>query len=822
MNTINRVLKFGMAAAVFAVTAWASLAHAQIVPGGVQPLLPGTQNRFTLDLPVPIDYVPDRATFPGFDYYEVQMSPVTPVPVAFPQGGCSAGTQWLGLRTPPNTRKAPGLPMCTPVWGYSQVNAPGTYALNGASTYPSMSFRALKGRPVKVKWINNAPDQHLFCPQPQNPNVPCAIDRTLMGVQGAVGPFGSHQQPDNAMVVHLHGGEIPPDSDGLAELWFGNVNSAAAYTAGQFPSLPVTGSSNGAVQNIDPIFDTGGVANAIELGNLVRPAGNSAIYNYPMVQDAAPIWYHDHALGKTRINVAAGPAGFFFVEDPVKENALGLPPRGDCSVAGVLKNAGVATKASACFDLPIAIQDRAFNIDGTINFPNGLGQVAPAGVATWNPLTPGPNPTIHPQWVPEYFGDIPVVNGVIWPKVKVEKRPYRLRLLDGSNARCYVLSLRASVGAAPTFQVIGSDQGYLPAVRNVRTITMCPGERYDVVVDFSAVDSNAKITMANSAAAPYPVGIAPNGAGPFAGMAQILQFQVVPYDPTNLPASPAPWTPPAALVARPALVANAPPRQMVLNEVLDPTTLFPLRVQIDGKRFEDAVTETPKRGTVEAWTIVNTTVDAHPMHLHLVQFQVVSRQAFDLAAFQTALGATDPAINPQKYNLAAKPTLVGKLRAPLPTESGWKDTAIAYPGEVLTVIAKWDGAWADTGSGGACTAGTVCNQAAATFTSTDPNPASPTYGTPVAVTTPVTQQVCATPTIGAPLMTGSTTCMCTPDATGLACAVPETAITTPVTVAQAVPTPFWEPVTAGPYVWHCHIVDHEDNEMMRPVLVLPI
>jgi FtsP/CotA-like multicopper oxidase with cupredoxin domain len=781
-----------MTVAVLAAATWASFALAQYVP--VQPLLPATQNRFTLDLPVPIDYVPDRSTFPGFDYYEVQMSPVTPVPVAFPQAACPAGTQWLGLRTPPNARRNPGAPMCTPVWGYSQVNAAGTYALNGASTYPSMNFRAYKGRPVKVKWINNTPDQHLFCPQPLNPNVPCAIDRTLMGVQGAVDSFGSAQQPDNAMVVHLHGGEMPPDSDGLAELWFGNANSAASHATGtSFAAAAsgVAGSLNGAVQNIDPLFDTGGIANGIEVGHLVRPAGNSAIYNYPMVQDAAPIWYHDHALGKTRINVVAGPAGFFFVEDPVKEKTLGLPSRGDCSVGGILKNAGVADRTSACFDLPIAIQDRAFNIDGTINFPNGLGQVAPAGAIGWDPLKPGVNPGAHPQWGPEYFGDIPVVNGVIWPRVKVEKRPYRLRLLDGSNARCYTLSMRSDKGNAPTFQVIGSDQGYTPAVRNVPTITMCPGERYDVIVDFSQMEWLSKITVTNTAAAPFPVGIAPAAGTAFAGMAQILQFQVVNADPTNLPViarRPVRWTPPAALVVRPALVANAPARQIILNEVLDPVTLFPLRVQMDGKRFEDAVTETPKRGAIEVWNVVNTTVDAHPMHLHLVKFQVVSRQTFNLVGYQAVLGATDPAINPQKYNLAAPitPFLTGRSRAALPQEGGWKDTAISYPGEVLTVVAKWDGGWADTGTGAPCTAGTVCNPAAATFTSTDPNPASATYGTPLAVTRTVLDSITALP------------------------------------VSAPVSTPYWEAVTAGPYAWHCHIVDHEDNEMMRPLLVLPV
>jgi len=190
--------------------------------------------------------------------------------------------------------------------GYSQTNGVG-YALNGASTYPSMNFRALKGRPVKVKWANNAPDQHLFCPFPLDPTQPCAIDRTLMGTLGdATSAFGGPQQADNAMVVHLHGGEIPPDSDGLAELWFGSsatnsqsgTGSATYYAANHTPvSVPVVGSTAGALQNIDPILDTSvkpanspplpPLWNGVEAGNLIRPVGSAMIYNYPMVQAAA-------------------------------------------------------------------------------------------------------------------------------------------------------------------------------------------------------------------------------------------------------------------------------------------------------------------------------------------------------------------------------------------------------------------------------------------------------------------------------------------------------------------------------------------------------
>jgi FtsP/CotA-like multicopper oxidase with cupredoxin domain len=189
-----------------------------------------------------------------------------------------------------------------------------------------------------------------------------------------------------------------------------------------------------------------------------------------------------------------------------------------------------------------------------------------------------------------------------------------------------------------------------------------------------------------------------------------------------------------------AAAVKGPTGFHVLNEVLDPATKAPLKVQIDGKTFEAAVTELPKRGTAETWQIINTTVDAHPMHLHLVQFQVVSRQKFRVNQYVNRT-FTFAAGNPQPTILPIDPTpyTYGALMAPLPQETGFKDTAISYPGEVLTVIAKWDGRWCDGAVTAACPAG------------------SPTF----------------------------------------------------------------QAVTSGPYVWHCHIVDHEDNEMMRPTLVMP-
>jgi spore coat protein A, manganese oxidase len=762
--------------------------------GGYALIDPKTQPKFKYELPVPIFYTPDQNTFPGFDFYRIEVAPVEQLGVAFPQppGGAAsvpAGYQWLGLVNPTT-----GQPLFTPLWGYSQLNGGLISAVAGhpVATYPSMSFRATKGRPVKVEWVNNAPDWHVLCPYPADPTQPCAIDRTIMGTQDIFDTTGTiklgQQQPDNAIVIHLHGGEIPPDSDGFAELWVGNPNTMN-------PSLPaLTALAAGIQTNLDPPFllppnhgipadadyatqvlgfdltsPAPAAAGNYQLGALRRPIGNSIFYNYPMVQDAATIWYHDHALGKTRVNVVAGPAGYFWIDDPAREATIGLPNTGDCSNAGIL--------SGYCYDIPLVFQDRAFNDNGTINFPNGLG-VTGIGLTPGTAVGADGVTLIHPQWVPEYFGDHAVVNGALWPKLKVEPRPYRFRFLDGSNARCYTFGLKVPGSVtAPAFYPIGSDQGYVPApLSRMQKFTMCPGERYDVVIDFSQF-AGKQVYVTNTAGAPFPAGPTPQDPlllGGFPELATLMRFDVqkplISAPPASyalgLPGAPSgnfarAWNPAAwnntiaplptsgidPVTGQPIVV-----RQKVLNEVLD-VNGTPQRVQIDGKAFEDLVTETPARGSVEVWKIVNTTVDAHPMHLHLVQFQVVSRQPFNVDAYKAAVGL--PAgVNTTGVDVAN--FVYGAPRGPDANETGWKDTAKSYPGEVLTLVARWDGRWAD------CPAGTA---------------QVPGSGVPV----------------------------CNPAGT-----VPSTA-----------PQAYFAPVTAGPYVWHCHIVDHEDNEMMRPSLVLP-
>ncbi len=652
------------------------------------PLAPASQPKFVNPLPIPVDYTPDKTTYPGWDYYEIAYAAVTGT-APFLSVGAPAGTQWLGLVDPVTLT-----PVYTPVWGYGQVNMGGG-PLGGAASYPSMNIRATRGTPVKVKWVNNLPDTHLFCPQPQNLNWPCAIDRTLMGtkVGTGVGAFGGSQQPDNAVVVHFHGGEIPPEADGFAELWFGNATTAAAYSPG------------GVAQPIDPPLSIAATGTPLTMS---RPIGNAVLYNYPMDQDGATLWFHDHALGKTRINVAAGPAGFLNLVDPAKTPA-GLP--------------------GGKYDINVVFQDRAFNAPqpgsnlATINFPNGLNQAQVAPVAFQTPLTPGGNPTVHPQWVPEYFGDHAIVNGMAWPFLNVEPRKYLFHFLDGSNARCW--ALQRSDGLPMT--QIGSDQGYLPAPVAVQKLALCPGERADVVIDFTGLLPGSKVTLTNTAPAPFPKGVAPRASD----VGKVLQFKVVPLTAPDTSVIPATLNAIAPLPTTGVVV-----RELVLNEVLDAVTLFPLRVQIDGKPFEGAITETPAKGGVEVWKLINTTGDAHPIHLHLVQHQVVSRQRFDLAKYSAATGFAVPG-NSVFTKLPIAPYLnIAGPRPPDPNEVGWKDTTKSFPGEVLTIVARWDGRW----------------------NTATPDPANPLL-------------------------------------------------------------PAFLPVTSGPYVWHCHIVDHEDNEMMRPVVV---
>jgi spore coat protein A len=364
--------------------------------------------------------------------------------------------------------------------------------------------------------------------------------------------------------------------------------------------------------------------------------GGTARYSYPNDQPAATLWYHDHAVGITRLNVYAGLSGFYLLRDEA-EQAMNLPSGGH--------------------EIPLVLQDRTLDDTGQLLYlpTHEDGVKLPPGV-----------------WGPEFFGELPVVNGAIYPYVNVEPRPYRLRLLNGANSR--FLDLFFNLAKRPTdipsliqFHQIGTDGGFLPAPVQLNKLLLGPAERADLIVDFTGLEGKT-VTLSNSAAAPFP------GwemmARHHAQLYEWMQFRV------NLPVAGNATPHRAASVvsfARLDESASVITRDFVLAERLDAQGRS-LGVRINDKGYDDPVTEFVKLGSVEKWRFINTTDDAHPMHLHLVQFQIVERQGFNPAALQN--GALQ---------------LVGTPRPPAPNEAGWKDTAIVHPRDVLTILVRFDG-----------------------------------------------------------------------------------------------------------------------------------
>ncbi len=815
--------------------------------------------KFAWEVLNPPDYVPDTTTYPGADFYEIKLHEAWGFQVLaglnlFPNPPAQYqpvpnGMQWTGLTcniaagcTCPPGASAPfkaqfctaagvkipaGAPLYTPIWGVGsskngialagQAGTPWS-ANDYVATWPSISIRGTRDRPVVVTWVNEFPNDHVFCPHPEAADWPCAIDRTFMGVKARIDPalatatvppdgvnvYGSPMQPDNSWVTHLHGGEIPPSTDGFAEKWFGNSVTAAAYA--------------GVSQNfVNPPFEAPDFSPA---KGLKRPAGvNFDTYTYPMVQEEALIWFHDHTLGKTHHNVIAGPAGFFPVKDPAKHfpvvggactapvgaacpfrNANGTA-RCDCSYTWldpVTEPRGAVNIPK--YDLFLAIQDRSFNDDGSINFSNGLGQVIPAGKGVllpvgYNPITVGANPQVHPTWIPEYFGDHVLVNGVLWPFRNVEPGWYRIRVVDGSDSRCWTIgfsTILPAPGAKATnnvaFFVLANDQGYLraPVLAPNNELTMCPGERYEMLVDFSLYPG-LSVFMTNTAPAPFPAGLTPHANGsPFAEMNTIMKFAVGltggvkscggAITANCMPANPALKVDPSWQDIRPVMPfpAGTIVRQIYMNERIDGVTLSPMGMQLNGVPFEYKVTETPKKGDREVWQYVNLTADTHPMHPHLVKHQIVARQNFNVGQYKALLcGSTtcQPGTTPggeMQVVPDVTPLLAGSpmLVTAASPEGGWKDASQAHPGMVTTIVADWAPRWA------------------------------PVAATAAAATAPGTAG----------------------GATAQACQVAPPLVPPASCSAAAF---VYEDVTSGPYVWHCHINSHEDSEMMRTSLVVP-
>jgi len=681
-------------------------AGAQIIPQAqTQVLLPAASiPQFVEPLPMAVsDITVVDATGGGtHDIYITEfMSQILPRPANWPAGapaGCTGGTaSWTwGYRTPSDYTGPFYQPDTTVV----------------RESYLGPAVVALRGTPAKFNYYNYLPDtalgggaaSHVLANLPIDltldwalkPLVDCAPDPLtgdytngdcgVLPSWGASSPFLNEQVP---VATHLHGGEVPPAFDGGPDAWV----TQNGMTGTGYPGLT---------------------------------------YTYDNAQQESTIWFHDHGLGVTRLNVYAGMAGIYPILDPPNSPA-GVP--------------SLATDIA--HDIPLIIQDRTF--DDTCQIFYNLAS------------NPQPNPTVHPFWIPEFIGDTIVVNGKTWPYLNVDRQQYRFRLLNGSNARFYDLSMSKGV----KFLVIATDDGYLPNAVLTPNVIIGPGERYDVLVDFSGVKAGAKVTMFNAARTPFP-----GGAMPVKGLTdRVMQFVVnntAPVAPAIAAGDPIRTTPIVPIINAHVPATGSITRQLTLNEVIGPGG--PLELVVNNSKFnlplsipgQNTVvgreTEIPAVGDTEIWEIINITADAHPMHTHLTSFQILDRTPFNATpwinqydALLLMNGVNPGEGPPYPYNelnadgaIGGNPPVgpflkAGQVRLPLPYEMGWKDVVVTYPGEVTRIVVRY----------GDTDAPVPADPAAYVGTNTYPFDPTNLQG----------------PNVG--------------------------------------------------YVWHCHIIDHEDNEMMR-------
>ena len=411
-----------------------------------------------------------------------------------------------------------------------------------------------------------------------------AVDHTLHGAEA--------DKPEVRTVVHLHGGRTGPESDGYPTDWFTASQSATCF--------------------------------------------------YPNQQDATALFYHDHAMGITRLNAVAGLMGLYLVRDSFEEG-LNLP--------------------TGQYEIPLVLFDRSFHSDGQIFYPVSTKPEAP--------------------WVSEYYGSAILANGKISPFHEVEPRRYRLRLLNSSNASFYRLCFSREANFTSEtlpFHLIASEQGFLSAPIETDLLILGPGERADMILDFTPYAGREVILRTD--------------------IALIMQFRVSAKaaaqksEPASLPATLRP-------VVRIPETAAVRTRELTLADYQNRLGRSSVML-LNGSHWDMPVTENPILNSTEIWSFINLTDDTHPIHLHLVRFQMLDRRPFDVTVYQ----------------LAGKIVFTGPAVTLDPNELGWKDIARVDPFTVTRIIVKFEG-------------------------------------------------------------------------------------------------------YPGRYVWHCHMLEHEDNEMMRPYVIAP-
>jgi spore coat protein A len=536
----------------------------------------------------------------------------------------------------------PGFP-CTTVWAFGSKEDKNTFH------FPSYNIEARYGHPVRVKWINELRDRHTgrFIPPL------FTVDRTLHWANPPGPPDTRTRNPEPyrgpvPLVTHLHGGRTGEESDGYPEAWY----------------LPVASNIPTGFYKVGSFYDSFKQEFYHKYGVVWEPG--TATFQYNNQQPATALWFHEHTLGMTRLNIYAGLVGFYFLRGGPGDEVDGRLPGPKKDGPGKRVKEGELP-----FEVPLIIQDRSFNTDGSLFYPDSRaffdGYTGP-----YIPQTDVP-----PFWNPEFFGNTLVTNGRTWPFFCVEQRRYRFRVLNASNARFLILKLSSGM----PFWQIGSDGGFLPAPVRLEQILISPSERADLIIDFTDIPEGTRLVLENIAPdEPFGGGVPgvdfepadPNTTG------QVLQFRVVERSGHDRSTSPEQLT----LPAPPALGSVNLVRQVSFSE-FDSTIVpgFGPVLQLLGTvdlsspaapnplphHWDAPITETPALDSTEIWEIYNFTEDAHPAHIHLVHFEVLNREVFDPAS-------------PDR----------GQVRGPEPWETGRKDTVVIYPGEITRVKAHFD------------------------------------------------------------------------------------------------------------------------------------
>jgi len=624
-------------------------------PAAVSPLDPESIDKFATPLLIPPVMPRAKAPESGgqeLDYYEISM-------------------RQLSQQILPE-----GLPKTT-VWGYGAVTAAaeGALLLHNA---PSLTIEARSGVPTRVKWINELVDENgAYLPHL------LAVDPTLHWANPPGGQDGRDTRPTFSetpkaytgpvpMVTHVHGAVgVGDESDGYAEAWY----------------LPDANNLPDGYADRGTWYDF--FAGKAKSGYGADWGPGFAIFQYPNENRASTLWYHDHTLGMTRLNVYAGPAGFYIVRggDAGDESVVDTRSGSPAVLPGPAPKEGDKFPSEKpYYEIPIAIQDRAFNTDGSLFYP-AARDFFDGVVGPFIPEDGG----FSPIWNPEYFGNTIMVNGGTWPFQTVEKRRYRFRFLNGCQSRFLILDFAAIPGVS-VWQ-IGNEGGFLSAPVDVtkagNRILMGLAERADVIVDFTDVAEGDYVLGNVGPDEPFGGGDPDEDFEPSnpATTGQILQFKVV-------KSSGADDTTPPEFLRLPkveALAKESMTRRLALieqmgegrdakdEEVEGPTEALLGIVNAVGEtqalEWASPVTENPEAGATELWEIYNTTGDAHPMHVHETVFSVVNRQALKL----------------DEEDEPTKPLIpMGEVMGPEPAETGFKDTVIAYPGQVTRIRATFN------------------------------------------------------------------------------------------------------------------------------------